>query len=545
MNRASWKHLVFLLGVVSLAGLIAAMTLSQAQEQGSLVEPVKIKEQVHVAAAATRTCQEMEAADVALSRQGRQPTSRVLKPFLTRMGEPAYRALKEQLEAAPIGAKTSVDTVGLAATVSPPAVQVNFEGVNMTEAGSFLPPDTHGAASTNRVVEGTNLHVDVYRKAAPFTRLSSVTLGSFFNYGFPNDMTDPRVLFDPVWKRFIVVAINIPEADPRTLIFIAVSKTSNPTGAWWIYTMQMDDGSTIWDYPMVGMDQDSIIITGNIFPMPTGGMLSTDLIAIAKSRLYNGAAFSVPRFTGLNSSAQPPVVLPPADPALVNNKTYIVSADADVDNSKIFVYTLLNSASPASQSISTNSITVPAFDFPPNAAQPGTAITLDTLDARFVNNSTQLVDPTTQTDRIFQVHTIRDGSFATPRFYHLDVTNLTVVQTGTFAASGTSYDFNASIAANKVKDIFVTWSSTDPNGGKNAQIRVSGKLAGETTIPAGAVMMQSNTFQPFAAPLNRWGDYSAVALDPSLASGKRAWVANQYIRNDGTWGTRLGRIGFN
>ena len=70
------------------------------------------------------------------------------------------------------------------------------------------------------------------------------------------------------------------------------------------------------------------------------------------------------------------------------------------------------------------------------------------------------------------------------RFYEFDTVNKTVIQYGDFSRSSTSYDFNASIAANRHKDVFVTWSATDPTNNVNAKVRFSGRLH---TDPAGVI----------------------------------------------------------
>ena len=432
-----------------------------------------------------------------------------------------------------------------------PSIKQNFEGVSQEEAGYWQPPDTHAAPGPVYVVEVTNLHVDIYSRAQPRTR-SQFTLGSFFGYAYPDNMTDPRVLYDHVWKRFVVVAINIPPVgDPRTLIFIAVSKNSDPNGGWWNYHVDMGpvagraNGYWMWDYPMVGMDQDGIIITGNLFQwtpgVGPGPFISTDCLALAKARLYNGGAFKTVWWTGLHWCPQPPVVLPPANPALMKNATHLVSADPWADNTKIFIHTLKDTAYPATQTLTSSAITVEAYDLPPDAPQPGTTDTLDTLDGRFLSNSTQIFDHTDGgSDRIFQVHTVNLSGYAMPRFYHLNIPTLSVMESRGFWASGTSHDFNASIAANNSKDMFVTWSSTDPAAGKQAQIRVSGKLAGELDISAGNILRQSTTYYNGG----RWGDYSSVHIDHSVVNMKRAWICNQYILSNHTWGTRIGRIDF-
>jgi len=40
----------------------------------------------------------------------------------------------------------------------------------------------------------------------------------------------------------------------------------------------------------------------------------------------------------------------------------------------------------------------------------------------------------------------------------------------------------------------------------------------------------------------RWGDYSAVTLDPSNEAN--AWLVNEKINNNSIWGSRIITIGF-
>jgi hypothetical protein len=170
---------------------------------------------------------------------------------------------------------------------------------------------------------------------------------------------------------------------------------------------------------------------------------------------------------------------------------------------------------------------------------------LDTGDARFVNTSTQTGNS------LWQVHTINFVGFAAPRFYQIDTVANTVVQSGVFFATATSFDFNASIAATASNDAFVTWTATDPSAGTNAQVRFSGRRSSDplNSMPAGSALIGSATcittnFDPNFG-LQRWGDYSAVTVDPSNST--LAWIVNETIRTSGgsvVWGSRIGKIGF-
>src|SRR5262249_4908086 len=115
---------------------------------------------------------------------------------------------------------------------------------------------------------------------------------------------------------------------------------------------------------------------------------------------------------------------------------------------------------------------------------------------------------------------------------------------GTLTCSGTSFDFNPSIVANEAGTTFVTWSSTDPTNNRNAQVRMGGKLLGDPclVLSPGNLVFQSTTplTTNFDAMINhqRWGDYSAVTLDPS--DHTTAYGVNETILNPGAgWGSYI------
>jgi hypothetical protein len=93
--------------------------------------------------------------------------------------------------------------------------------------------------------------------------------------------------------------------------------------------------------------------------------------------------------------------------------------------------------------------------------------------------------------------------------------------------------------------VFVVWSSTEPGAvrfgaGRPADIRMAGRRAVE---PAGTMGPSVVLFtSPTIYDLFRWGDYSAVAFDPT--NGSRAWSFNEKINNPNAWGTRIGLVQF-
>ncbi len=423
---------------------------------------------------------------------------------------------------------------------APPSLKgKNFNGTDQTEAGGGYPPDTHGAAGIDHFFEITNQLIDIRRKSDG-VREASVSLNGFFGY-FAQPIFDPRVVYDSVNDRWILTAEAFPQSASTQLFFLAVSETSDPLGTYLGYALNVDFGlgaNEFFDFPQLGHDKGAILVTANHFLGNT--FIGADLLVWNKADTYSGALTSVDVFIGLQGTLAPPVVLKGRKSFLVAAPPYLTGG------TNLKLYTLRNSGDPATLALAgPTNVTVPSYSVPPNAPQPapctGFANTLDTSDARFANASTQIGTS------LFQVHSIESAGFAANRWYQIDASTKTLTMTDLFFAGATSYDFNPSVAANKNGDVFITWSVTDPTLGTDPAVRFSGRLATDPAdIPSGTALFTSSNcitgnFDPNRG-FQRWGDYSAVTIDPSSSS--RAWIVNETVKNANNWGSRIGRIGF-
>ncbi len=454
-------------------------------------------------------------------------------PFRPTMDAAAYGAAKQAAARAPASSKPAPPAAG---PLGPPTVIVqNVEGVNASQQTSLSgfnlrPPDNHGAIGATQYVEVVNSAIRIFNRTNPGTTLQlSASLASFFGY-FTQIIFDPRVVYDPVWNRWVVYAEAFAESATVQRLFIATSTTSNATGPYCIYNFDINflDNDDFWDYGQLGMDQDAIHLTANIFGTST--FKGARLITLAKARIYNCLGVSIPVFSGLVGTLAATNVIGQ------NVNTFLVAAPTS--GTTVTKYTLRNASQPNGVTLASSSITVPSYAVPPDATQPGTSIKLDTLDSRFVNASTQVGTS------LFQAHTIALSVFPAPKFYEFNTSTNTIVQQGFFFKSSSSHDWNASIAANSSKDVFVTWSATEP-AGTNAQVRFSGRRAADTigVIGAGSALFTSaGPYTGFGLNPERWGDYSAVQVDP--LNSLSAWLVNQ--KNNGTtvWGTRIGQVGY-
>jgi hypothetical protein len=473
--------------------------------------------------AALRTQDQMDATSLVPAPQAQ------LAPFRPTMGTGAYLAAKAAVERSPATVRPAFSQ-----PLAPPTLKLSIEGDNQGTGGGYYPPDTEGATGIKHFVEVTNSHVDIYLKSNG-TRVKSVSLASFLGY-FTKALFDPRVVYDRTWNRWVITAEAFPESSTVQRYFFAISTTSDPTGSFFIYNLnatQFAGTNNFFDFPQLGLDQDAVLFTGNVFS--PSSFLGPRLFAVAKARLYNGLGFYVPVFGPGNSfgTLAPPIVLDQ------DAKTYIASARPSGNTLQLF--TLRDSSRAFGATLSAASdVPVNAYSVPGSAVQPASGNTnrLDSGDSRFVNTGTQ------NGGFVWQVHTIDLSGFAAVRWYKINaVTNSVAISRYQFQ-SGNSSDFNASIAANDSGDVYLTWSSSSPS--VFPQVIFNGERSGNIPPTAGTVLFTSsaaltgNFDSNFG--LQRWGDYSAVTVDPTNAL--RAGVVNEKVNSSSVWGSRIGLIGF-
>ncbi len=494
-----------------------------------------------------RSAEDMAAAQAALPATGSGAGPAL--PLRPTMDPEAYRAAKRAADEA-LSHAIAKPTAALAGTSllnAPTTVIVKKPGPNQTGAGNGgYPPDTTGAIGPSEVVYTVNQTINVYSRKGVLQK--STGFGAFF--GTSDLLSDPRVVYDTLWNRWVVTDTRVPPASGDTVsacFWIAVSKTAKATGAWYTYRSCSGGGifvnGDLWDYDQLGITQDAILVTGNIFG--SSGFKGAAMMPIPKAEIYNGFGWSSPIFTLPTSvgTIAPPVV------ADINGIGFFLAIDASRAVLDLYRGTELSDEYQASFVLQAQ-IAVPTYGLPPNALQPGTSQVLDTLDGRFQNASTQY------SNSLWNVHTvIGTGARPMPIYYQIDTNANTVIQSGALVESSTSNDFNPSVAANSGGDAFFTWSTTDAlssSGGQhNAAVRFSGRLAAD---PLGAVGPGSVLFtSPVALTgdlqngIQRWGDYSRVALDPvtsTCGAGKRAAVFNETILDANDWSTEYGLIGF-
>jgi hypothetical protein len=363
-------------------------------------------------------------------------------------------------------------------------------------------------------------------------------------------MFDPRVQYDEEYQRWIVTADAFEEASNTVQIFgIAISKTPSATGAFYRYfinTNGFTGAGNFYDYPMLGLSQDAVLFTANVF---TGsGFAGSSLFSVAKARLYNGFGWGVPVFTGLSGTMQA------AHQNLTDQNGYAWYAAAPTSSGRIDMLAESFPANPQDTGLFGyyNPSGVPAYVIPPSAPQPsGCGGTLDTLDNRFQNAGTQ------NGDAFYQVHTVGAGAFSEPRYYYitgLNAFNPVVSFVADVFANGSSYDFNPSIASDPLGHFGLNWSSTNPSAGFPAGNPSEVFADNNGANPNGTgqhlyVFTSASCYNTTSGGTARWGDYSQVSIDPgpgpvSNTNTKIFWIDNETVPSVNFWSTEIARLNY-
>jgi hypothetical protein len=412
-----------------------------------------------------------------------------------------------------------------------------------TTGGNVLPPGGDIATSTDWMAQVNNDVITILNWNT--NAFMQANLNTF--YHTTNFLFDSRVIYDPYWKRFVVLADSCSNCGNTTSnvsdVFLMVSETPDPTGAWLLTAFLVEENGDFADFPQLGMDMNSLIITYNDFIHD--GSFDAKVFALAKARLYN-AQFFFPQVYGGNAcTVAPPFVLD-------NGVDYLLSFCPGSNH--VSIGSLKNTGlTTESFTLLDNTVAVAHFGLPPDAKQPGTTYTLDTGDNRFENRSLQ------SGGRILNVATVVDGLFPAVAWYNFDVGAVphTLAASRFLFAAQNSYDWHPSINANMVGtaaplgEVFATWMSTKPTAGTNVQLRAAGWFGDDAGADLAGIPVFTSaiplTNQTDANGVHRTGDYSYIALYPAAALGCQAneigiLEGETAGPSAGLWGTHIGIV---
>jgi hypothetical protein len=205
-----------------------------------------------------------------------------------------------------------------------PGPVLTFDGMNSAQtACECLPPDTVGDVGPNHYVEALNTAFRVYNKTGtpltPPTTFNSLfaPLGVGTPCGASQNQGDPFVFYDHQADRWVIsdfAFVSFPSAGPFYQC-IAVSQTSDPAGAYFLYALQVDQANPnqLGDYPKMAMwnsggnpSQNAYFLTANLFTDSRSTFVGVRAFALDRASMFTGGsahaiAFTIP-LAGLGDS---------------------------------------------------------------------------------------------------------------------------------------------------------------------------------------------------------------------------------------------------
>jgi hypothetical protein len=427
-----------------------------------------------------------------------------------------------------------------------PQLGPRFAGVG---ASGSAPPDTNMAVGPNHILQTVNSRYAIYNKTGTLlvgpNSLSSLwaPLGAG-NGCATNNGGDVVAQYDKLADRFVVTQLGGVSAPFSECI--AVSKTSDPTGTYSLYSFNF--GTTLNDYPKFGVwptaTNSAYLATYNLFANGatfTGGQLC----AYDRTKMLAGDPTAQGIcFTIANDGGYLPSDLDGSTAPLDGTPGYFLNFET---LSSLRMFTLKpNFATPAASTLTqqTPDAAVAAFSEACGGGtcipQSGTAQKLDSLGDRlmyrlafrnFGDHEALVIN-----------HSVTVGASVGVRWYELRApvsatSAFTLFQQGTFAPDA-SFRWMGSAAMDSSGDIGIGYSVSSAT--IHPAIRFTGRAP---TDPPGTMKSETSLIEGTGSQtggLSRWGDYSAMRIDP--ADDCTFWYTNEYLPANGSfnWSTFFG-----
>jgi uncharacterized repeat protein (TIGR01451 family) len=468
-----------------------------------------------------------------------------------------------------------------------------FGGLNYSQGGA-TPPDTIAAAGPNNVVEGVNDTLLFLNKAGMPNNISGTTQAftDFFSgfthsfLGFEDVISDPSVNYDTATGKWIISILDIDLQHDKGYLDVAVSTSSDPTGSWNKFQVDLTTGHgplisgnaglTLWgDFDRFGSSANAYVWTVNMFSFDSSGSISAgsrfdhvQIIALDKSNpsLAGIHTIDVPGWNGSTITNENMMPVRMDAPTLADGMWFAEETNYGASSGQanalrlVHVGNILTATSADFVSFTGN---VPTYQFTPlldsqhpwnngdtnnNAVQKGSTDLIDTNDTRInsavwrtVNGQQHLVLTQTVADPA-------EPTTAKVRWYDFNTTGATnpavavpLYQTGEINPGAGVFTYFPSAAIDPAGDIAVNYLESSAN--EYMSMYITGKALSESTMEAGVLVAGGDgpyTGAGVEGSPHRAGDFSGAVEDVNSSGAyvNSFWSANEYA-SGGIWGTAL------
>jgi len=470
----------------------------------------------------------------------------ISRPLREMPGAPAVKKYEGPLRKIRPQGPDLDDTVVQGAPLAPtPKIAVttglNFAGIGNGDYGfapDSAPPDTNGVAGGFQYVQWVNESFAVFDKFTGAITPGFPIRGNTIWTGFggaceTNNDGDPIVQYDKLASRWILTQFSV--STTPFLQCVAVSTTSDATGSYARYAFSY---ANFPDYPKLAVWPEAYFISFNSFNITSDAFMGAMACAYDRIAMLAGAPATQICFQQPNTVASLlPSDLDGTTPPPPGSPNFFVTLQTTT-SLNLFKFSMFGFSGP---------VTIPIASYTPACSggtcipQPGTTQKLDSLSDRLMYRAAyrNFGDH----ESLLLTHSIAGpGGRSGIRWYELRRTPsgtdpFSVFQQGSFAPPDGLFRWMPSIAMDQRGNIAVCYSvssSTIFPGircAARAPTDASGTFSSEFVLQNGAGSQLTG--------LSRWGDYSALTIDP--VDDCTFWFTSEYLKANGTfnWSTKI------
>ena len=424
-----------------------------------------------------------------------------------------------------------------------PVAGLNFDGLS-APAGRVV-PDTNGAVGATQYFQWVNVDFQIFDKttgASIYGPADASTIWTGLPQCLTTDDDDIVVEYDKIANVWVLEQHVAPTTGANYQC-IAVSTTSDATGSYHRYVFSLP--SNFPDYPKLSVWPDAYYLTINEESETTGAAMGAYVCALNRANMLAGLAATSQCFqlsSSYNSLLPADLdgtILPPA-----GAPNYMMNLGVNSLNLWRFHVDWVN----PSNSILTGPTNIPVAAFTEGCKASSTCVPQ--------LGTTQLVDGIGDRlmfrlayrhfadghESLVANHTINNPGPVAVRWYEVQspANNPYVFQQGTFAPDS-SNRWMGSIAMDQMGDIAVGYSVSSAS--VYPAIRYTARLQSD---PLNTMEAESSIIEGTGSEVgsNRWGDYSAMTVDP--VDDCTFWFTSEYFPASGdyNWHTRVASFSF-
>ena len=268
--------------------------------------------------------------------------------------------------------------------VAPPVLGTNFAGLN--NGGTNTPLDNTIAISNAGIIVAFVNHKIGYYTTAGTSTYSNDMYALINDASLTNSICDPKVIYDNQADRFIFYAQVCDAISANSYVIIGFSKTNDPAAGWHIYKFTgnpLGDGSW-FDYPKIGISNDELFVTGNLFYESSGNYNESVVYQINKAQGYAGSTpITWQYWSGITGLAFTMLPVSYGQTGSYGPGIFLVSTGGTTSGSThLTLYEITNNIASGTAVMNAYNVATPSYSTAGDAAQSGTTRKLNTGDCR-------------------------------------------------------------------------------------------------------------------------------------------------------------------